>query len=192
MCVKFGTAGVDNTGGYHCSKVVCDWQSEYCDDDVERDSDGEWACMGSCRPRTAEPDKYDTCSCSPPSGSQIVPDFSTSQFCFFGDAAVDSMWTPPPGQGSGGVWSSMAAFRASFPTVSLYASPANNGYKAATTSFLRTNCPVMRPIRIQAPDPSRGGALSPQSFYLNSCGCRKDGDMWIKLPGPRTGSSSGR
>ncbi len=185
VCVEYGTSGADTQGGLHCSKLLCNWQTEYCDNpDVQKDENGEWACMGSCQPRTNVTDAYDACTCAPPTGSTVIPDFQGQDFCFYGTAAVPGMWQPPAGSGSGSTWKSVAAFRAMYSPVSLYLNANQTDYTTALTSFMVSNCPLMRPVSILTPDPKRNNALFARSYYLNSCGCRKGDKSWISYPGP--------
>lgn len=163
---------------------MCDWRTEYCTGDVERDDAGQWACLASCAARDAEYDAYGACTCSP-QGAALIPDGQYADWCFYGDPVTADAWTPPPGYGSGGVWASPAKFRESLPSVSLYVSPSDTGYATAKSSFLQLNCPPMRPVRVLRPDPSRGGALAPFDAYINACGCRKGADAWMEFPAPQ-------
>ncbi|KAI8462505.1 MAG: hypothetical protein J3K34DRAFT_447854 [Monoraphidium minutum] len=83
-----------NEGGYYCRTLRCDWIDQYCNGTVERDEQGEWACLGTCQPRITYSYYMGSqpCNCSAagdqtdPSGI-APPDRENAYFCFYGDVS---------------------------------------------------------------------------------------------------------
>lgn len=179
-----GTQEANPDGAYSCYKLFCDWQTQYCTDGgVMRDEHNQWACLGTCTKRSKATDQFDTCSCTQ-TGSEAPADFQNSYFCFYGNRAYLDMWTPPPELATkDGAWRSRQDFEATYGPVSLYLSDQDTSYERALTSFLTTDCALMDPIKISVPDTRYTPPLNvTMNFRLNSCGCRKSENSWMKLP----------
>lgn len=164
VCAVFGSAETDDKGSYYCFKQTCNWHTEWCDGEVERDESKTWACVGTCRPRVAAANS--SCYCQPQTiGNDTLrtgiypPDSSTDKHCFFGERLDKYMWEGGDGvQGNAsvptpGYWSSRGSFEQTIGgnPISLYSVspfspiylPENTGYDTAKSAFLTTDCPVV-------------------------------------------------
>ena len=206
VCSVFGSAEADDTGSYYCNKLPCNWRTEYCDGDVERDEAGFWACMGTCKARTAT--KNDTCLCQTVGNNTASgiypPDSSNAGACFFGERLDSYMWSggdaaPANTTNTGEYWASRTTFENAFGQlpISLYSySPywpayqdANSGYKLTKSAFLTTNCPVVSDTvwlgdRAAAPA-GRRLLTTPYTsdgydqWGINACACSKTSGKWV-------------
>jgi len=146
---------------------------------VIRDEASIWTCLGTCTPRDQAPDQPKTCTCSPTASGALPPDSQSAYHCFYGESANVDMWDGT----QNGAWPSRAVFESRFGSrLSLWASEDETGYRTAKSSFLTTNCPVLKPIEVLYADPQQQNVTLSKYLYLNSCGCRKSAQSWIVYP----------
>jgi hypothetical protein len=167
--------------------MPCDWQTQYCDSDVEKDEAGRWACLGNCLTRSAA--NNDACLCDPvgniTASGIYPPDSQSASYCFFGERLDTYMFTGGDG-GDGNKWTTRAAFENMFGMmpISLYSkspyypvfTPENTGYNLTKSAYLTTNCPTTV-NSVLLGDRAAGGDTVVTGGYdtwvFNSCACKK-------------------
>lgn len=191
VCTRFAPDDSGLEGSYYCRKLRCDWTREYCDDEVARDENGAWTCLGECRARTQPSPAASTaqCSCSPSGDAAQPPDVDAGEYCYYGSRADPAMWSPPAEVAlSPGVWRRPSAFTDAFGDVSLWAGQDATGYDKVTVAFLRTDCPTLSPVSIDWPVSGAANSTASSAsrlvrqVFINSCGCRKADGVWISKP----------
>jgi len=83
-------------GSFFCYQNPCDWPTEYCDGDVQRDeSQGLWGCLGDCKPRKMKYYSENKCNISSP-----IYDSNDDQLYYVGAQIYPEVYFVE----SGGAW----------------------------------------------------------------------------------------
>jgi hypothetical protein len=180
-----------------CYQSVCNWPTQYCQGEVQKDLRGQWGCLGVCKDRVMKYYSDRPCNCTTAS---MATDYDTqdgSGNCVVGARVYPEVYYS---QDNTGTWNTRQYWNSEAELQDTVAQgygdgymrvPFNNtrGIEDASMRFLTTDCPTMQPIAIWnssvaapgTPFPGTNNAAVQMLFPL-SCACSADDEWWV----PRT------